>query len=174
MCTYCIWYQQYIVICDLIYQQFWNTNHIDGHPTLTGTESLVPPCHQHLRRAQEYGRLLPILLDMERESPGELCVRQFLADPWRKRLSLWRAYVKRSTIAFCIGKKRKQDAEISYNIYRLVGNHGKKRTNGKMWGVQQWTSALILCEKSHEDPESEIYRPQLKDSSWMFFGRVVT
>ena len=30
--------------------------------------------------SQEYGRLLPILLDMERETPGELCVRQFLAD----------------------------------------------------------------------------------------------
>lgn len=28
----------------------------------------------------EYGRLLPILLDMERETPGELCVRQFLAE----------------------------------------------------------------------------------------------
>ncbi|CAJ1393969.1 unnamed protein product [Effrenium voratum] len=28
----------------------------------------------------EYSRLLPILLEMERDSPGELCVRQFLAE----------------------------------------------------------------------------------------------
>ncbi|CAK9073782.1 unnamed protein product [Durusdinium trenchii] len=28
----------------------------------------------------EYGRLLPILLEMERETPGEQCVRQFLAE----------------------------------------------------------------------------------------------
>ena len=34
---------------------------------------------------------------------------------------------------------------------------------------------LLFCaKKCHEDPEPEIYRTQLKDSSWMFFGRVVT
>lgn len=39
----------------------------------------------------EYGRLLPILLDMERESPGELCVRQFLAENCEISVSLMEA-----------------------------------------------------------------------------------
>eukprot|EP00435_Cladocopium_sp_Y103_P066338 s216_g28.t1 len=55
----------------------------------------------------EYGRLLPILLDMERETPGELCVRQFLADTWRR---------KRHIREGCTWHGTKENCEISPSL----------------------------------------------------------